>query len=624
MSKRAVLIAQLALLLPCSIAIAVPLPVGALAQGPFWVSSAGNDSTGDGSQANPWRQVQRAIDYIRTNKLNQAAGQDIVVNVHAGSYAPIKYGQLDSGFNGHVVHYLSVDGPGQAVIDAGQQITNWTLVTGSTYKAPVPNTFYTMYENDIRSTVARIPKLSPAVGFPSSRTPYFITQTDGNSLTELIYNSADFNPAAWSTADAQIVSWPGGLWEWLTEQDPISTINTSTKVITFVNNAKFNLYQNSLGSRYFVQGDQSMQSAPGEWYLDRVGMMLYYIARDGPIASQTIVIPTATEAVTFYGKSGKPGDRVSYVTFDGFAVQHTDFVQWYRPGWPVPVSGTVNGPVPNPWVTGSFYAWLAVMPQNALGAVHLRNTDHITITNVHVKNAGMYGVFLDGYGQQDQILNSWLEQVGCSGIRLDGPFPGLGDVLNNDTIQNFRINDVGQLSGTGSGIDIAQSGSNLIKFGKIFNGPRKGIWVLATTGQTDVSTIYARNNLVDHVKLQFLGQDSGDMGALGIDSLSSISPSLVQNTAQQMIIDSISANTSLRDAVPDGILLDDQTDGQILTDIQVTNVAGQQLRTNSTDHSIDHVLTNCSFQSDGTVNPSFNPALMDTANIGTTSAFPYP
>src|SRR5678815_2444641 len=171
------------------------LPIRPLATGPFWVSPSGSDTTGTGSQANPWRQIQKAADYIRENKLNLVMSADITINVLAGSYSPVALGTLDSGFNGHRVRYVSSDGVGLAIIDAGVRITNWVQVSGTHYKASVPNVFWTVYENGVRSTLARLPKRVYDPDFPQSRQPYFASAADPNVLTRVQYDPLDVDPS---------------------------------------------------------------------------------------------------------------------------------------------------------------------------------------------------------------------------------------------------------------------------------------------------------------------------------------------------------------------------------------------------------------------------------------------
>ena len=58
----------------------------------IYVSSNGNDNTGDGSQSNPFRQIQRAVDSLPKN----LGASEVKISVAAGEYAGFKI----SGFSG--------------------------------------------------------------------------------------------------------------------------------------------------------------------------------------------------------------------------------------------------------------------------------------------------------------------------------------------------------------------------------------------------------------------------------------------------------------------------------------------------------------------------------------------
>lgn len=603
------------------------IPASAPFSGPFWVSPSGSDTVGDGTQGNPWRQIQKAVDFIRTNRLNQAMHADIVVNARQGSYQPIALTTLDSGFNGYSVRYVSFDGPGKAVVDAGVQVTNWTNVSGNIFKTPAPggNPFWTMYENGKRSQVCRTPKRSPDANYPCSKYTYIRTQSGATNpdLTHLYYNPGDFNPAGWSTSDLQVFEYSGGDWVWFSDTTPVSAIDTTNHILTLSQQAKFNIYQDATGSPYFVQGVQSMQSDPGEFYLDRAGGWLYYIARDGDIHNQTIVVPTAQEAITLTGTSWKDGDRVSHVVFDGIAVQNTDHVQWYRPGWPVSGPGVVLGPTPNPWPIGYIYAWQACMPQFQKAAVRFTNADNCTFTNGHVLNAGMYGVLFTGYGKNHTVSNSWLERSALANLRCEGQFPGLGDVLRDCTFTNIRSNDSGELSSQGP-IQFANSGHHSVSYCEIYNSPRQGIWIVADNSGdlTDpANQIYTGGTTIDHVLLRNCCQESADDGALGLDSFGNASGRHSQVVTMSQIISRNNVIDPRIGASPlaAGLFTDDQTWGQTFQNVWSHDNSISFRINNSGEHSY----TNCSFLSDGSPDPSFNSSLMDTANIGTTAGFPY-
>src|SRR6478735_10000432 len=221
----------------------------------LWVSPSGSDSVGLGTQSQPFRQVQAAVNAIRAHR-TYVPGQsaNITVNVRAGTYTPVTLGVADGGLNGFSVTYKSYDGPGLAVIDAGYTIPSWTNVSGNLYKAAVPNTFWTLYENGVRSNMCRLPKRGAPSTTPLSRKPYFLTQSDTALLTRIKYNPVDFDPSAWSASDLQTSGYSGGDWQWFGDTNPVSSIDTVNKFINLTNESKFNEYQHGLPSRYIVQG----------------------------------------------------------------------------------------------------------------------------------------------------------------------------------------------------------------------------------------------------------------------------------------------------------------------------------------------------------------------------------
>lgn len=585
----------------------------------LWVSPSGSDSTGVGTAGSPWRQVQTAVNALRAAKTyGWSQTYDVTINVRAGTYTPVTLGVADSGANGYRLRYVSYDGPGQAVLDAGVQITGWTNVAGSLFKATVPNTFWTMYENGKRANMCRLPKRVVDATYPLSRQPYFLSQSDTALLTRLKYAPGDFDPSTWTASDLEVSGYSGGPWQWFGDTNPVASIDTVGKFLNLVNEQKFNWFQFATASRYYVQGIKAMCTDPGEFYLDRGAGEVYYIARDGAIGSQVITIPTASEVLTVAGNSW--ADRVTNVSFDGFAGQNTDHVQWYRPGWSVPAPGVVNGgPIPTPPVS-PLTAWITVMPQNKLGAFHLRNVDSVEVKNFHLKSVGMYGLFLDEYVKNCTFTGFLAEGCALAGVRAEGQFPSLGDVLRNNTFDNFKITNTGELSSQG-GFQLFQSGNNHLSHFEIAGSPRQGIWVTGPNGAA-ASQVYCGNNLIDYGKLHNLCQDSIDVGALGFDSFSNFAI----NTANQLLISSIRSHPSAVGLGPVGVFCDDLTGdltngGQNLTNIQAnTDMAGNGFRKNNSD---GHALSNCSFLIDGSANPSFNAGAMDTANIGVTAGFPF-
>jgi hypothetical protein len=253
-------------------------------------------------------------------------------------------------------------------------------------------------------------------------------------------------------------------------------------------------------------------------------------------------------------------------------------------------------------------------------AVHAKHIDNVVFQNMHVSDAGMHGIYAEGYVKQCTFQNNLIEKVGAQGLFLEGNCPGEGDVNGNNTIFNIKIRNFGELTGDSAAIDLFQSSNNTASHLDIANGPRRAVWVHGGFNDS-TEQIYAYGNTLTYGKVAHCMQDSGDAGALALSFISGNSGSRVNvNTFNQWTVDSIAADPSMNDYLPAGVMNDNESNAQVYQNIWVTNTPGYLYRANT---SSPGTATNCSFLLDGSANPDFDSSLIDLANIGTTSAFPY-
>jgi hypothetical protein len=256
--------------------------------------------------------------------------------------------------------------------------------------------------------------------------------------------------------------------------------------------------------------------------------------------------------------------------------------------------------------------------------VFMENVDNIRFTECHVKNSGYAGFFIRKYAQDCAIRDCWIERLGTSGIYTDGNLPGDGDVLRDNDFGNNIINDWGQLAGDAAAIHLNQTGHCSIAQGEFFRGPRCGLEMTgAGYGSVTGADMYTRANVGYRLLIHHTNQEGGDSGAITFNFYSNDGI----NSISQTIIRDVQAQPSMLDAPPQAVFCDNSTgdpllpgSGQSLTDILAEDIQGNQFRTND---SGGHVLTNCSFLANGSINPSFDPSQIDTDNIGVTDLNPY-
>ncbi len=539
--------------------------------------------------------LTNARDFVRSIRASMTG--DIIVNVAPGNYTPLALTDADAGTNGYKVRWRSTTLGGARIL-GGTITTGWELVAGSIYRKHITGTPSTIYENGIRARKARTPAFSLDASYPQALPTYALSEGVAASHLTLQY-PVSIDPSDWSFAgdNMQVVVWSGGNGRaWYTDTIPIQSINLVLRQIMFAagHESRYDLF-NISGARFYVQGVIDPLTGPGQFYFESATGYLYYWARDGAIEDQEIIVPTVQDALTFIGTD--TGHLTSNIVFDSFEIGYTDFVPWYRHA---SVNDNDRG--------GGPYDRQYSMPMAQHGAVYMENTNRVELTNCHIKCAGMHGVYKKGYNLGDIIRNTWIEKTGHSGIYVEGNYPGTTDVNREHLHKNLRINNFGELAGSGLGIVYANSGSNSALFLDIYNGPRGGIGVIAYTGFAP-SDIYANHNAFDYFHIRNVMQDSGDFGA--IDTFGCGTGGTALNTFRQGIIDNVKATASMTDTAPAGLYADNESGAPLFQHIKLTNIGGSDITVGG-----------------GAGNPVFTDcgpaATVDTANIGTTADFPYP
>jgi hypothetical protein len=583
-----------------------------------YVSPTGNDAN-PGTLGQPMLTPQGAVSRARAYSAMSGTTIGLLAGTYqpaSGAYEPITLRPTDSG-----VSFVSLDGPGEAKIRTSRVLTGWTQEAGDVYKVAlsgVGTPFYTLYENGVRARMCRTPKLVIDPDFPMALATYLSTEGVLDSYTLAQYGVGDLDPTTWNLATAQWCGWPGGSFTFFMDTIPIASVNTGTRRMTMSQQSRYILYRD-IGSRYFIQGAQLADlTEPGEFYYN--GSTLYYWARDGATPNDvTIEVPTAYDVFRLVGDSAT--SRVQGVTFDGLEIGQTDMLRWSRHSHVQDGDGfsdRARGPADFLASTPPYDRQYTLV-QAQHGVIYLENADNCLMTNLHIKNAGTNGIYGREYNQTHEVSDSWLEQIGNHGVYVDGMYPGMGDVSRDWTFDDLKINAIGQLCGQGNGISILNSGHHTITRCEIFDGIHCAILIGAYIDLL-TTNCYAQGCVTSYTKMYDLCQDTGDGGGYNVYGNGGRSGGPYgTNTLNQATIDNVWAHPSMPDIVPDGLYFDQDSWGQVLTNIEVTNVQGDERRNNQVlgvPVSGEHTETNCSW------NGGFNPALMDYANIGLRPTFP--
>jgi hypothetical protein len=580
----------------------------------FWVAPDGDDSA-RGTSQEPWRTVEHARDQIRAKQLTKNMRCDITVNLKAGTYSvdrTIAFDQRDSGEGGHKVIYRSADGPGKAVFDGSTEITGWTPYKDGIFSAPldISQPFHTLYVDGKRATTARYPNRRSDDEWAPYLRSTLIDPSKEAVRDQIGFAAGDWDPA-WdlrlgSSWAAQVVVWSGGSWSWFTDTVPLLDINFTKRRSTLQYWTRYHMVNSGGGSRYFVQNSLSLLDQAGEYYLDYPAKRVYYKPAGGTMDGLTVRRPVATEVFSLAGAS--PEQRLHDLALDGLAIRNTDFMDWYRYGWNGPGDSGAKHKYPR-------YDTQVELPRNRWGAISLTNTTRIDLSRLHLSDTGYTGIFLLFANDHVTVRDSLLEHLGNDGIKVEGGYPGEGDIANHNTFTNNYIHHVGELvPGDSAGVEILSSGSNEISHTVVEHGARYGI-SLESRPETANADNYMAGNTVRYVRLAHLAKDSGDTGPFYAYGVRNAAPYTPTSTVSQLVVDDANADPSMPDSKPYGVHMDFGGCAFAFKDILVTNTENDPYHGPSA--AVCDTFENVSWEE------GFDESRMDYDKIGVLPDFPY-
>lgn len=556
------------------------LDAGVPAGPQFYVDPNGSDGAA-GTLAAPWRTLDGARLNVRARGYNVTPYAPATITVAAGDYDPVTFDAGDSG-SAWDVRWRGLPG---ARILAGTRVTAWQLVSGSIYRAPVVDRVTTLWENGVRAREARFPAYSADASYPRAQNTYLTSTGVTGSKTVIQYGVGQLSPAAWDLNSVKALIWPGGQSfgggsrAWFQEAIRLSAVNAGARTLTMADQAIYDVFA-TLGSRYFLAGDLSFLVGAGQWYHDVTNGWLYYWARDGAIADQEILIPSADCAVSFIGDSAAvPCKNIS---IEGFEIGGGDSVETYR---------VTVAPSQKATVYGTDVLGISVRRCDVWG--------------------GLHGVYWRGAARRCRVEDTAIHGTAAYGGFMENHpsfSPDVGDVNRDNVWADVRISDSGEMFGGASTLYLLNSGHNLIEYFDLYNSPRAGLEMVGGAG-LDTDHNYCTGNLTRYGKVRSACQDSGDMGGFYVGQTFDR-----VNYWNQLSVDLVGATASMTDFAPHAIMYDDHGANQDVRNVGTSNIQGTVAHNNS-GGSVTEV--NCSW------NGGFSSALMDTANIGLRPWFPF-
>jgi hypothetical protein len=486
------------------------------AKGDFHVSPAGDDA-GPGSDAKPFATIARARDAVRA-KIAAGLTGDVRVLICGGTYRqtePLVLSQADGGDDKHSVTYAAQAGE-KVVISGGVEITGWRDWGDGTWSAVVPYALLPR-ESDWDANASDDSAPQPRRAFNElfvggqRRTParhpnagYLRVDKPVDPRRSFLFSAGDI-PAVGDANRVTLVY----LHDWEITRVAVASVDRATRTLT----TKYDVgckadYWRICGyephPRYFVEGAKEFLDAPGEWWLDRMCMVLYRPMPGEKLDGFSTVAPLARQLLVIRGDG--PDKPVRNLHFLGLTFEHC---AWSPAGWRYAGSQAgfhFTGKENDDSGRGAMTA--AVEVQNARG---------VDFSGCTFRHLGGSGVWLGRGCRDSAIAGCTVTDVGGNGVMLGEPSAREAETGNSggNTVRGCTIERCGAVYYGAVGIWVGLSGQNYIGNNEIRDLPYTGIsvgWMWNPTPTPCKGNLVSDNHI--HHVMQILS-DGGGIYTLG-------------------------------------------------------------------------------------------------------------
>jgi len=275
----------------------------------LWISENGSDSA-DGSKANPFLTIERALDEVKA--INDDMTGDIIINFASGEYFIDETVQITtehSGKNGYDIIFKGENKNNPSVIHGGQKIEGWTEYKDGIYKAPVEGDveFIRNLYVDGQPMVCSRSKYTYAVGS---------VEKEGNILTV----EGDNFPMLEKWEEVETV------WQlvWFMERFKIEdlTRTADNKVVLKMQEgavdeslATSGALGVTYGKNFYLENAMELLDEPGEFYYNKDEKYIYfYPYREQNLETAEVYAPVTEFLINVNGNT--KDDTVKNITFD--------------------------------------------------------------------------------------------------------------------------------------------------------------------------------------------------------------------------------------------------------------------------------------------------------------------
>lgn len=467
----------------------------------LYVATNGNDLA-DGSIHAPYQTIERAQQEVR-KIIAQKETKQIRVYLREGDYYlsnTIQFDESDSGEH-TTVTYTAYDAE-HVSLYGGIPVTGWEKWNETIYRAKLPESLQGQKYNVLIEDEG---EAMPQARYPNNGSGF------GQGLNRKSNTSIEV-PSSWGEYDfseAQVYGWIGS--NWFSELRSVESFDKKTLQLSVDRGS--NAF-GGLNGRLYIQGVPELLDAEGEWYQKDNYIYYWPIGKEKEIQDRKIILPVLSRVLDIRGRTEE--NRIRGLSFEHLCLVGSNFAS----SWRIFEEGK-DGSMPE---------------ELQEGLVYIENAKNIQFRHCEIIGAGHSAIYINNSSEQCVVEGCHIKEAGFCGIYANSYFPGTGGFDNvqdsyvnkKHVFTNNYIHDCGKYIGGGCGIQLFQSGDNMITHNVIHEMPRYGISYKGVRNQVLMETlpdqeinyanhfdyIHTRNNYIAYNEIYNVCRSSFDFGAI--------------------------------------------------------------------------------------------------------------